>query len=408
VGTGAFQLVERSKGRLIRLKRFDRYVATRFPSAGWAPEQAAQLAPKAGAALPLVDEIQLRIIREFVSQWRLFGQGYLEGTAVAKDAFKAAISSPGQLTEKYRSRGVLLYTDSDQACFYFIFNMEDKVIGGNRKLRQALSLSMDVQRMNQIFVNGLYQDAQQLLPPGVFGHQPDYRNPYKGPDLPRARQLLAEAGYPDGKDPATGRPLELSMDVTADDSASRQMALFYRQQWEQLGLRINIVENLFASQLDKLDRGNYQISQSGWNADYPDPENFFMLFHGPNVAPSGPNYARFRNEEFDRLFLRMKDMENTPERADIVRRMNEILTEECPLALLTVPVVYALNQPWAPRVSGNTMLGGGFKYADVDPVLRERCQSEWNRPAAWPVAVLVGALVVIVGGGVYLSGRPAA
>jgi ABC-type transport system substrate-binding protein len=407
VGTGPFQLVERAKGRLLRFKRFEGYLATRFPEGGWAPEQESQLRKQAGSPLPLCDEVQFVIIREYVSQWRLFSQGYLETSGVAKDAFKAAIAGPGRLTEKYRSRGVTLHRDSDQAVYYFVFNMEDRVVGKNRKLRQALSRVIDVERMNQIFFNGLYLDAQQLLPPGVFGHDPSYRHPYKGGDVEAARQLLAEAGFPEGRDPASGRPLELALDVTADDPTSRQMALFYKQQIEQLGIRLNIVENLFATQLDKMDRGNFQIVQGGWNADYPDPENFFMLLYGANLAPAGPNYFRFRHAEFDRLFEEMKVMENTPERLARVRRMNDILAEEVPLVLLSSPVVYALTQPWAPRVTGNTMLGGGLKYANVDVALRESRRREWNRPEPWAVPALLGVLALLACGGWALARRPA-
>jgi hypothetical protein len=91
----------------------------------------------------------------------------------------------------------------------------------------------------------------------------------------------------------------------------------------------------------------------------------------------------------------------------VVKQMNAILNEKCPLMLLSVPVVYALNQPWCPRVSGNTMLSGGFKYADLDPAKRAKLQREWNRPERWPLAVLGALVVVTILGGVVLARRPA-
>jgi ABC-type transport system substrate-binding protein len=80
--------------------------------------------------------------------------------------------------------------------------MEDPVVGGasprNRKLRQAISLALDVDELIDLYYQGNAQPAQSLIPPGLFGYDPDYQNPYRAHDLARAKRLLAEAGYPGG------------------------------------------------------------------------------------------------------------------------------------------------------------------------------------------------------------------
>lgn len=389
VGTGAFRLVEWQKNRLLRLERFDRYTASVFPSEGWPATEEARFRPLAGHALPFVDELQFPIIREAIPAWLLFRQGYLDASGIGKDVFNTVLTAGLQLTPKYAKRGVLLSRDAEPATFYITFNMEDPILGKNRKLRQAICSAYDQELANQIFSNGTSLNAQQILPPGVFGHQSGFRNPYLQHDLPLARKLLAEAGYPDGRNPKTGRPLEISFDITADDASSRQFAEFQKNQIEQLGLRVLLRENLWARQQEVTDKGNFQIvGGSGWNADYPDPENFFFLFYSKNIPPKGSNHSRYANPEFDRIFEKMQTMENGPERLNLVHRLNTILVEDCPIGLQTHPVRFALNQPWAPRTTSNSMLNAGAKYLLLDPAQRLHDQKAWNSIILWPVGLL--------------------
>jgi ABC-type transport system substrate-binding protein len=405
VGTGAFRMVDWSRNRLIRLARFERYQATVFPSEGWGRESEARFRPLAGQALPFLDEVQFAVIREGSPRWLLFQQGYLDGAGVSKDVFSSVLSVSQELTDKYRARGVRLYRDSEPSTFYLVFNMDDPILGSNRKLRQAISCAYDEDLYNEIFSNGININAQQLLPPGVFGHQRDFRNPYKQHDLALARKLMAEAGYPEGRNPKTGQPLELTFDVTADSPESRQSAEFQRGQIEQLGIRIRTNENNWAQQQEKVDAGHFQMVMYGWHADYPDPENFFFLFYGANKPPRGSNHSRYSNPEFDRLFDRMCTMDSTPERLDLVHRLNALLVEDVPCVFLNHPVYFTLNQPWCPRVSSNSLLAGGLKYVDVDVKLRGEKQREWNRAPGWPLALLVLLVAGAIAYGIHYTRR---
>ncbi len=395
VGTGPYRLAEWSRGRLIRLERNPHYTATRFPTSGWPVSEEARFRPLAGAPLPFVDEVQMMIIREAVPRWLLFRQGYLDNVGVTKDNFSSALTTGLTLSKQYEKRGVRLYRDVDPSTAYLQFNMDDPVLGQNRKLRQALSMAYNWERANEIFDNGTDLKSEQLLPPNVIGYDPHFKNPYRQFDLEKARQLLAEAGYPGGIDPQTGQPLHLRLDVVSNDSAGRQRAEFDMRQIEQLGVRCEIVDNTWGLFQDKQQRGTFQMNTgSGWHADYPDAENFFFLFYSKNIPPMGANAARFFNPEFDRLFEKMATMENGPERLAIIRRMNAILVEECPVIFLSNPVTFVLSQPWVPRISENAMLntGGGMKYVRLDPVLRAQKRREWNRAPMWPTWVVLAAL----------------
>ena len=398
VGTGAFYFVEWGRGRLLRLARFARYTATRFPESGWKPEAAARLQPLAGAAIPFVDEVQMPVIREVIPAWLLFRQGYLDRSAIGKDVFGTVMTAGLELTGKYRERGVQLSRDVEPGTFYAVFNMDDPVVGKNRKLRQALSTAYDEDLGNQIFFNGVDINAQQLLPPGVVGHDATFRNPYKQHDLPLANKMLSDAGYPGGRDEKTGAQLELTIDMTADDSQSRQMAEFEKGQIEQLGIRVKILENTWTSLQDKMHRGNFQIySGSGWFADFPDPENFFFLFYSRNAPPEGNNYGHYANPEFDRLFEKMSTMDNGPERLAIIRQLNAQLVEDCPIVLMSHRVLLSLNQPWAPRIVTNQLAVGGMKYARIDTAMRAEKIREWNRKTYWPVWLVAGLAACAAG-----------
>jgi ABC-type transport system substrate-binding protein len=402
VGTGAFRLAQWQRGRLIRLVRNDNYTTLRFPTSGWPGEHADRYLPHAGKALPLVDEVQLIIMRESIPAWILFKQGWLDASGVGKDVFNSVITTGKDLSPDYKARGIELEKDIELSTSYVMFNMQDPLLGANKKLRQALSTVFDSATANEIFFNGIFLEAQQLLPPGLFGAEKDFANPYRTGNLEKARALLAEAGYPGGIDPKTGRRLEIVLDATADDGASRQLTEYEKSQFEKLGLRVRIEENIFAQMLDKQTSGAYQFLFVGWNADYPDPENYFFLFYGPNIPPRGYNQARYDNPEFNRLFEQMATMEDSPARKDVIRRMNAIMTEDAVIIPLFTPVRYALMQPWAKRIVLNPLVskGGALKYIWIDAPMREIERRKLNKKNYWPLVVAALVLTMLVGYGI--------
>lgn len=403
VSTGPYRIYEHKPNASYRLVANPNYTATTFPTDGWPPEKEALLRPLAGKKLPLIDEVQLPIIREQLPAFLLTRQGYLDRVPVGKDAFNSVVTASLDLAPEYKARGLSLEKDVTMSTFYISLNTQDPVLGPNKKLRQALSASFDARSWVDIFYNGVAEVAQQLISPGIYGFQRDFKNPY-GYNLEKAKQLMVEAGYPNGIDPKTGRPLELTLDAVAGDSWQRQTIEFDQRCMEKLGIKVRVVENTFARMLEKEDQGNYQMaSGTGWGADYPDPENFYFLFYSKNFPPAGKNISFFKNEEFDRLFEQMATMENSPERLEIVHRMNEIFAEECPVILNFNKAYFVLVQPWAPRTQNNQMLEGGIKYAVTDPVLRDVKQREWNRTPKWPVVVGLGIVVVGLGYAVRLN-----
>jgi ABC-type transport system substrate-binding protein len=289
--------------------------------------------------------------------------------------------------------------------------MLDPVVGGDseraRLLRQAIAIATDFEEFISIFRNGRGEAAQGPLPPGLFGHRAGEEgvNPVthtwtngkpRRRGIDEARALLAMAGYAGGRDPETGGPLILYYDTPAAGPDSKAMLNWYRKQFGKLGIELVIRATDYNRFQDKMLRGTSQIFTWGWNADYPDPENFLFLLYGPNskVESKGENAANFHNEEFDRLFVIMKDLPNGPERQQIIDRMVEILRQESPWLFGFNPKAFSLHHAWFGNAKPHLMANNTLKYKKVDGVMRAEAQQAWNRAVVWPLWLLLVLLML--------------
>jgi hypothetical protein len=119
--------------------------------------------------------------------------------------------------------------------------------------------------------------------------------------------------------------------------------------------------------------------------------------YGPNVkvGKNGENAANYSNPEFDRLFDRMKNMENGPERQAIIDEMQAIARHDAPWLWGYFPKQFALRHAWYLNAKTNLMANNTLKYRRIEPQLRARLQAEWNKPVRWPLG-LVAALLLLV------------
>ena len=145
-------------------------------------------------------------------------------------------------------------------------------------------------------------------------------------------------------------------------------------------------------------QGNAQIYRWGWNADYPDPENFLFLFYGPHakVDHGGENASNYRNPEFDRLFKRMKSMPNGEARQAIIDRMVEILRHDSPWIWGVHPKSLSLHHAWVGNYKPNLMAHNALKYRKLDSDLRDRRLREWNQPEFGSLLLIAAALLLFV------------
>ena len=402
VGTGMFKMAEyKSKQRIVLEVNPNRYVSY-FPKEGTAEDRTDGSLKDAGKRLPLTDKVVFSVVKESVTAFNLFLQGYLDVSGISNTNATQVLQG-NDLSPDMKRRGVTMRKDVSVSVRYCFFNMNDPDWGGytpqKRKLRQAVSLAIDSQAFVDVFNRGNGVLAQSMLPPGVFGYDPKFRNPYAqfDPNLTKAKQLLADAGYPNGIDSKTGAPLTLTMD--GQMGTPELLAEFEqtKRQVEKLGIKVNLVLTRYSVWQDKTNKGQFQFSPIyGWFADYPDPENFMFLMYGPNKAP-GPNASFYDNAEYDRLFLQMQKMEDSPERFALIQKMQAIVTEDCPVIPMFHDVSFSLSQGWVRNTKIHPISNDDSQYRAIDVPLRSQKQAEWNPPNLaplwWGLAIVVASIV---------------
>ncbi|MDX1487356.1 MAG: ABC transporter substrate-binding protein, partial [Acidiferrobacterales bacterium] len=389
-----------------------------YPSEGEPADRAAGLLRDAGARLPFIDKVLYSLEKENIPRWNKFMQGYYDQSEILAESFDQTVqfTSGGdtELTTAMVQRGIRLLTAVGTATYYTGFNMLDPVVGGyreeKRKLRQAISIAMDEEERISIFLNGRGIPAQGPLPPGIFGYEAGCagRNPYvydcvegvaKRKPIEEARRLLAEAGYPDGRDARTGKPLLLYFDATAVGPEDKAILDWVVKQFAKLDIQLVPRVTDYNRFQEKMHKGNAQIYRWGWYADYPDPENFMFLLYGPNkkVGAEGENASNYESREFDRLFERMKNMDNGATRLDLIRQMLAIARNDAPWIWGLHPKQFTLEHAWLFNNKPHNMANNTIKYVRLDPRLRAQRRQQWNPPVLWPLGVMVAlALVGVV------------
>ena len=417
VGSGPYYLSENDPNRRMVLTKNPYYDSEPYPAEGEAGDAEAGLLADAGKSLPLIDSVVFSLEKETIPYWNKFLQGYYDVSAISSDSFDQAVavgvSGEATVSDAMKAQGIALETAVSTSTMYTGFNLLDPVTGGNteraRKLRRAIAIALDFEEFVSIFANGRGISAQSPLPPGIFGHREgcDGVNRYvydcvngeaRRKSVAEAQRLLAEAGYPDGVDAKTGQPLVVHFDTTVTGMGNKSRLDWLRKQFGKIGIQLDVRSTDYNRFQDKLRRGDVQMFFYGWNADYPDPENFYFLLHGPQgkVKYSGENGSNYSEPEFDHLFEQMKNMENTPSRQDIIDRMQEILRRDSPWLWGYHPKNYVLRHGWVGNVKPNIMANNKLKYWRVDAAQRDAKRREWNQPVLWPLWAGAG-LVLLFG-----------
>jgi oligopeptide transport system substrate-binding protein len=415
VGSGPYYLAENNPNRRMLLLKNPNFHFESYPAEGEPEDAERGLLKDTGKPLPFIDKVVYTLEKETIPNWSKFLQGYYDASGIASDSFDQAVQFTGggvTLTDSLKEKGIRLHTSVETSIFYMGFNMLDATVGGDsektRKLRQAIAIAVDYEEFIAIFRNERGVAAQGAIPPGIFGNEEGEAgiNPYvydwvngkpQRKSIEAARKLIAEAGYPKGIDPKTKAPLILYFDTTATSVDDKPLMNWYRKQFQKLGIQLVIRATDYNRFQQKMSAGNAQIFVWGWNADYPDPENFFALLYGFNgkVKHSGENAGNYQNPEFDRLFEQMRNMENGEPRLQIIRKMQEILRRDVPWVFGLHPKTFSLYHAWESNLKPNLMANNRLKYIRIDPVMRTELRQQWNRPVLWPL-VAAGALLVLL------------
>jgi ABC-type oligopeptide transport system substrate-binding subunit len=210
-----------------------------------------------------------------------------------------------------------------------------------------------------------------------------------------AKRLMKEAGWEHGRD-SRGSPLVITFDNPWTGADATPVINWYIKRFKLLGIQLENRSTDYNRFQEKMLKGNFQFFTWGWNADYPDPENFFFLLNSANSKArfQGENVSNYSNPEFDSLFKDMESMGNTGERLGIIKRMKGTLQEDSPWVWGYHPVAFGLYHGWVRNVKSNAMANNTIKYLRIDAGSRADKRLEWNRPRMLPVLALAAVIVV--------------
>ncbi len=415
VGTGPFMLTENNPNLRMTLSRNPNFHGEIYPVEGTEEDHSNGLLNDAGKPLPFIQKAVYNLEKESIPIWNKFLQGFYDAAGISSDSFDQAIQFGNQgeaaLTDEMKGQGIKLMTAVETSSFYMGFNMRDPVVGGlderGRLLRRAISIAVDYEEYISIFNNGRGVPSQGPIPPGIFGVKEGelginryiynaVKGKQKRKSIDEARELLAQAGYPGGQDKKTGETLVLYYESADSGPDGKARLNWMLKQFKKLGIQLVIRATDYNRFQEKMLKGTGQIFSMGWNADYPDPENFLFLLYGPNskAVNGGENAANYSNPEFDRLFDKMKNMDNGSERQVVIDQIVELVRKDAPWAFGFHPKTFALYHSWYHNVKPNLMANNTLKYKRLDPQLRKQKRFEWNPPVVWPVILLLGLLVV--------------
>ena len=424
VGTGPYMMVESVQDTRHVMKRNPNYRGEPYPCEGVEEDKTNGMLADCGKATPFVDTIVAVIEKEGVPLRAKFRQGYYDVPRIERVddglEFLVEMDDSEDVRRDYTARGFQLPKFADVTSWYLGFNMLDPVIGQgdtperqakNRRLRQAISIAIDWEEYSRIFPKSAGETAMGPLPDGIFGSrhgQPQGINTVThhlvdGKLVRRpiedAKKLLAEAGYPGGREVATGRPLVLNYDYYNQPTPEVKSQLDWMvKQFAKIDVQLEIRATDNNQFQDKVRKGKHQIFWSGWLADYPDAENFLFLLYGPNAKSTsdGENTANYANPEYDALFAQLKGVDDGPEKQALIDRMTAIVQQDSPWSFGYFPYSSGAFQAWVHNAKPAVLVRDMARYIRIDAAERARRQAEWNKPVWWPMGLGAAGLITVV------------
>ena len=371
VGTGAFRLAEWKRSSRIVLVKNPDFRETYFEAEPADDPISRQLyAEMKGKRIPQLDRVEISIVEEAQPRWLAFLNKEIDWVNVPSEFINMALPM-GKPAPWVAKRGIRYIADIDPDITYLYWNMKDPMFGGYTPekvaLRRAISLAYNNDDEIYLIRNGGALEAQSPLPPGVLGYDPKF-NIGKTYDPARANALLDMFGFVDSngdgwRELPDGSPLTFVY-ATTPDQASRPYTELWKKNMDAIGIRMEVEVAKWPDLRKKSKLGKLQNWHLAWAADYPDGENFYQLFYGPNCGSS--NDGCFQLAEFDALYEKAAGFPPGPERTAIYNQMARIVTVYAPWKLHSHRKRNQLAQPWILGWRKHPFLHEGYKYVDID------------------------------------------
>lgn len=207
--------------------------------------------------------------------------------------------------------------------YYYRIHINGNDALKKKEVRQALAFAIDRDSLANNTMKGLYLPAKGMVPT-MDGHTPSIELKF---DADKARELLAKAGYPEGK----GFP-ETTLLFNTDEN-HKQIAERIQDMWKrELGVTIKLENKEWKTYLGDIDKLAYQVARAGWIGDYSDPTTFLGIF----TTGNGNNDTGWGTPEYDALINGAYAEVDAGKRAEMLRKAEELLIEEAPV----IPIMF--------------------------------------------------------------------
>ena len=315
VGTGPFQLKMWKEGVKLVCVRNPQYFE-------W----------ENGLRLPYLDAVATTFIVDKQSVFMEFVKGNLDFMSGLDASYKdELLTADGRLNPKYADRIRLLSTPYLNTEYLgFLMDPSQKNAKDNpllkKEVRQAINYGFDRRKMLRFLRSNIGLPGEGgMIPPALLPADADTSYGYTY--CPgKVRELLASAGYPDGK----GLPV---IKLYVSESYMDIMEYIAHEE-EQFGIRIQVLKIQPAMLRQFISQSEVAFFRGSWIADYPDAENYLSLFCSANFCPNGPNYTHYRNAEFDRLYARAQHTVSDSLRHRLYVQMDRLVMDDAPVVVL--------------------------------------------------------------------------
>ena len=379
VGTGPYMLGEYRRSAKIELVANPNYRDVTYVPSGPIPAQSKPIAAAlAGKRLPLAGRVQITVIEEGQAVWLAFVNRELDVLERIPADFIDQALLDGKLRPELAAKGMRHEALLRPNTRWTYFNMEDPVVGGYTPekiaLRRAIGMGYDVEEFIRVILKGRGVPANGPIPPDVAGYDPKLETAAQLYDPAAARALLDRFGYKDRDGDGyrampDGKPLVLER-WSAPTLISRQEDEQLKKNMDAIGLRVVFRKDRLQELRKMARQGKMPMRTDGWNADYPDAENFMQLLYGPNVGQE--NHARFNLPEFNKLYEAARKLPDSPERTALFDRMTEIVLAYAPWRMMEHRIEDHLVQPWVRNYKPHPVRSFIWRYIDVDLAQRPR------------------------------------
>jgi len=374
VGTGSYMLGAYQRSAKIVLDANPGFREWTYAPSGPIPVESQPIAAALkDRRLPFAGHIEISVMEEGQSRWLAFLNREIDLLERLPEEFVDEALVDGKLRPALAARGIRHELLLRPNTWWAYFNMEDPVVGGYTPekiaLRRAIGMGYNAAEYIRVVLKGRAVPAKGIVPPDIAGYDPALKTTAEPYNPAAARALLDRFGYKDYdgdgyRETPDGKPLVLEMWSPAT-SQRRQADELWKKNMDTIGLKIEFKRDRLA-ELRKMARlGKIPMRYDGWNADYPDAENYMQLLYGPNTG--GENNARFKLPAFDALYDEARKLPDSPQRTKIFDRMTELVIAYAPWRLSEHRLEDQLMHRWVKTYKPHPIGSQVWQYVDLDP-----------------------------------------